>query len=175
MLTIVEWHLRPSWGGYQWDTARYGDVPSLLSALHAMGLALGMNLHDGDGVQKSDNPSTWPSFAAAMGLPPSATGAPFAIGEKQYSDALAGAVMAPLMAGYGGAPPEGGLDMVRSAAHCSPGILRCKLRPTAASLALSYTHSPMPTRPLFPYPLHYFALPLATGSAGQTGSRASLG
>ena len=109
--SAVEWHLTPSWGGYQWDQRRYGDVPSLLSQLHGLGLALGMNLHDGDGVQQKDNPATWPAFAAAMGLPANATGADFAIGEKRYAGALAGAVMAPLMAGYGGAPPEGGLDL----------------------------------------------------------------
>jgi alpha-glucosidase (family GH31 glycosyl hydrolase) len=76
-----------------------------------MGLALGMNLHDGDGVQQKDNPGAWPAFAAALGLPANASGAPFAIGERAYADALAGAVMAPLMAGFGGAPPEGGLDL----------------------------------------------------------------
>ena len=116
----MEWHMTPAWGGYQWDTRRYGDVPSLLSTLHGMGLALGMNLHDGDGVQQKDNPATWPAFAAALGLPANATGASFEIGARAYADALAGAVMAPLMAGAGGAPPEGGLDL-------------CKLRNPRAS------------------------------------------
>jgi len=107
----MEWHLKPSWGGYQWDEGRYGNVSSLLSTLHAAGLALGMNLHDGDGVQKRDNPETWAAFAAASGVPPTSTGVPFAIGEKRYADALAGAVMAPLMAGYAGAPADAGLDL----------------------------------------------------------------
>ena len=108
---LCRWHLKPSWGGYDWDVGRYGNVTLMLAQLHGMGLALGMNLHDADGVVKADNPSTWSAFAAALGLPANATSADFAIGDKRYADALAGAVMAPLMAGYNGAPAEGGLDL----------------------------------------------------------------
>ena len=99
----MQWHLKPQWGGYQWDGTRYPNVTALLTSLHSRGLALGANLHDDDGVQRANNAIAWPAFAAALGLPPNATGAPFDIGSRRYADALAGAVMAPLT--------QGGLDL----------------------------------------------------------------
>lgn len=98
----MQWHRRPGWGGYTWDAARYPDVPALLRALKDQGLALGMNLHDDDGVSSAEDASVWPAFAAAMGLNTSSGSAFFSIGNKTYADALATAVMAPLLAGPDG-------------------------------------------------------------------------
>ena len=94
----MQWHLTPGWGGYTWDAARYPNATGLLASLHALGLATGMNLHDADGVSAAENPGAWPAFAAAVGLPPAATAAPFAIANKTYADALHGVMLAPLLA-----------------------------------------------------------------------------
>lgn len=101
----MQWHKTPAWGGYEWDTARYPDVPGLLSFLHSFNVSLGMNLHDADGVVSRNNGDAWPAFAHAMGLNTTSGAAPFAIGNKTYADALAQFVIAPLLGG------DGGLDM----------------------------------------------------------------
>ena len=93
----MQWHLKPGWGGYTWDSSRYPNVTALLAALHSSGLATGMNLHDADGVSAAENPALWPAFAAALGLPPTATSAPFAIGNRTYADALHAVVLQPLL------------------------------------------------------------------------------
>ena len=97
----MQWHLRPGWGGYQWDQARYGDagnVSALLAHLHSLGLATGMNLHDADGVSAAENPQRWGAFASAMGLAPSAAAAPFDIANATYASALQDVLLAPLLA-----------------------------------------------------------------------------
>lgn len=99
----MQWHLKPGWGGYQWDMDRYGNVTALLGWLHSQGLATGMNLHDADGVSSGEDPVLWPAFAAAMGLPSSATAAPFDIANKTYADSLHNVILAPLL--------EQGLDL----------------------------------------------------------------
>ena len=92
----MQWHKQPAWGGYEWDAARYPDVPALLAGVHAQGLATGANLHDADGITQAANPTLFPAVAAALGLPAGAAGAPFDIGNKTYADVLAGVVLAPL-------------------------------------------------------------------------------
>jgi alpha-glucosidase (family GH31 glycosyl hydrolase) len=94
----MQWHARPGWGGYTWDEARYGNVTALLASIHSRGLAMGMNLHDADGVSADENPGRWPAFRDAMGLPAGAAAAPFDIANKTYADQLHAVMIAPLLA-----------------------------------------------------------------------------
>eukprot|EP01006_Ploeotia_vitrea_P016261 TRINITY_DN46831_c0_g1_i1.p1 TRINITY_DN46831_c0_g1~~TRINITY_DN46831_c0_g1_i1.p1 ORF type:complete len:846 (+),score=50.07 TRINITY_DN46831_c0_g1_i1:40-2538(+) len=65
----MNWHIRPHWGAYTWDTSLYPDPKGLLAWLHQMGLLVGANLHDCDGVQPDNK--LYPQMAAANGMDPS--------------------------------------------------------------------------------------------------------
>jgi hypothetical protein len=94
----MQWHLTPSWGGYEWDSVRYPNVTDLLASLQARGLATGMNLHDADGITAVANPTLWAAVREALGLASDATAANFDIGNRTYADVLAGLVLGPLQA-----------------------------------------------------------------------------
>ena len=95
----MNWHAKPAWGGYAWDTGRYPDPRALLAALHARGLATGINLHDADGVTRASNPALYDAFVAALGAPPGVDAVPFAVGNRSYADALQRVLLDPLVAG----------------------------------------------------------------------------
>lgn len=93
----MQWHRTPQWGGYSWDKSRYSDVKSMLQALHAEGLQIGVNFHDDDGVQQVSNPEHYAEFAQAVGANVNSSGVSFNIGNKTYADALQQIIMDPLI------------------------------------------------------------------------------
>ena len=46
----MNWHLKPAWTGYTWDTNLYPDHLSLLEFIHDRGIYIGANLHDAQGL-----------------------------------------------------------------------------------------------------------------------------
>eukprot|EP01116_Phalansterium_solitarium_P017266 TRINITY_DN4202_c0_g2_i1.p1 TRINITY_DN4202_c0_g2~~TRINITY_DN4202_c0_g2_i1.p1 ORF type:complete len:996 (-),score=260.21 TRINITY_DN4202_c0_g2_i1:117-3104(-) len=93
----MNWHLKPAWDGYTWDTTLYWDHVGLIQWMHERGLYTGANLHDADGVQ--DFELRYPQMAVANGIDPS-TGenVAFRITNKTYADSLHSVVLAPLAA-----------------------------------------------------------------------------
>ena len=48
--SITYFVFQPEWTGYTWDTVQYPDHVALLGWLHSLGLPIGANLHDAEGV-----------------------------------------------------------------------------------------------------------------------------
>lgn len=91
----MQWHLKPQWGGYTWDAVAYPNVTGMLTAIHDLGIPIGVNLHDADGVAPFE--AQYVAMAQALGIDP-ATGATcaFDISNRTYAHALHDIVLAAL-------------------------------------------------------------------------------
>ena len=89
----MNWHQKPDWTGFTWDTSWYPDHIGLLSWLHSRGLYTGANIHDAEGVKSHE--LRYPAMAQANGVAPNGT-VDFDIGSKTYYTSLRDLVMEPL-------------------------------------------------------------------------------
>jgi alpha-glucosidase (family GH31 glycosyl hydrolase) len=94
MVLDMDWHL-DGWTGWTWNPALIPDPRTLLSRLHARGLAVTLNVHPADGVAPHE--AAYGDFMRALGQDP-ASGAtvPFDAANRAYMDALFAQVHAPL-------------------------------------------------------------------------------
>ena len=84
----------PCWSGFSWDKKYYATPDEFLAYCKALGIHNGLNLHFQSGVQQEED--AWPAFRRAMGLPASATFAPFDPLNQTYSAHFHTHVLAPL-------------------------------------------------------------------------------
>eukprot|EP01012_Entosiphon_sulcatum_P013951 TRINITY_DN19109_c0_g1_i1.p1 TRINITY_DN19109_c0_g1~~TRINITY_DN19109_c0_g1_i1.p1 ORF type:complete len:957 (-),score=119.59 TRINITY_DN19109_c0_g1_i1:423-3293(-) len=91
----MNWHLKPQWTGYTWDTNLYPDHVSLLGWLHERGLQLAANLHDAQGVMPFEK--LYPQMAEANGIDPASNATvQFHISDRTFADSLHQVVLKPL-------------------------------------------------------------------------------
>lgn len=94
----MNWHLKPDWTGWTWDTQEYPDPPTLLQWLHSKSLAIGANLHNAQGVMAFE--LRYPEMAQANGIDPKSNEAVvFRISNETYADTLSELVLQPLTQG----------------------------------------------------------------------------
>ena len=84
----------PCWSGFSWDKKYYATPDEFLAYCKALGIHNGLNLHFQSGVQQEED--AWPAFRSAMGLPASASFAPFDPLNQTYSAHFHTHVLAPL-------------------------------------------------------------------------------
>eukprot|EP00026_Physarum_polycephalum_P001741 Phypoly_transcript_01743.p1 GENE.Phypoly_transcript_01743~~Phypoly_transcript_01743.p1 ORF type:complete len:575 (-),score=101.83 Phypoly_transcript_01743:49-1773(-) len=91
----MNWHLKPDWTGYTWDTVQYPDHVALLDWIHSLGLPIGANLHDAEGVMGFE--LRYPEMAKANDIDPASNETvQFRISNKIYADSLSQIVLEPL-------------------------------------------------------------------------------
>ena len=95
----MDWHVKPAWGAYSWDSNLFPDPSDVVKGYlkDTEGLVTLANLHDDDGVVEAEDAHA--AMVAAMGLPASTGDVPFRICDSsRYAAALEDAVLAPLEA-----------------------------------------------------------------------------
>lgn len=91
----MNWHLKPDWTGYTWDTHQYPDPAELCAWLHGKGLQIGANLHDAQGVMSFE--ALYPAMAKANGIDPATKQTvAFRISNETFADTLSAVVLEPL-------------------------------------------------------------------------------
>eukprot|EP00039_Didymoeca_costata_P011415 m.160266 g.160266 ORF g.160266 m.160266 type:complete len:440 (+) comp15167_c0_seq4:1371-2690(+) len=91
----MNWHIKPGWTGWTWDTNWYPDHVGLLSWLHEHGLYTAANIHDAEGVMAVEK--RYSEMAQAMGIDPASNQTvAFHISNQTYYNALSNLVMKPL-------------------------------------------------------------------------------
>lgn len=79
----MNWHQYGVWGSYTWDEKSYPLVQETLSQIHDMGLGIGANTHDHDGISTQEN--QYMKVCEALGLQPCTGAIPFDLYNKSYS------------------------------------------------------------------------------------------
>lgn len=80
---------------YTWDPVAYPDHVGMLKWIHSLGLYIGVNLHDAEGIEPFEK--RYPEFARAVGVDPASnTTVAFHIDNKTYADALSNIILEPL-------------------------------------------------------------------------------
>eukprot|EP01091_Cochliopodium_minus_P014921 TRINITY_DN5176_c0_g1_i1.p1 TRINITY_DN5176_c0_g1~~TRINITY_DN5176_c0_g1_i1.p1 ORF type:complete len:906 (-),score=217.02 TRINITY_DN5176_c0_g1_i1:46-2763(-) len=64
----MDWHVKPYWGSYTFDSRLFPNPKYTLDWLHDQGLHVALNLHDDSGVKTVE--ATYDQFKAALGYPP---------------------------------------------------------------------------------------------------------
>ncbi|KAJ9444527.1 Alpha-xylosidase [Diplonema papillatum] len=94
----MNWHTKDNWGGYTFDTNLYPFPKDTLDFLKMKGLHVSANLHDANGILKTE--SQYQAACQAMGLNPanpgSDAGIPFTLTNKSYVNALEDFVVLPV-------------------------------------------------------------------------------
>ncbi len=68
LVVDMDWHTPYAWTGYTWNRDLFPDPETFLSRLHAQNLAVTLNLHPAQGVQKHE--AMYQEFAERMGQNP---------------------------------------------------------------------------------------------------------
>lgn len=83
----MDWHTKEGWGGYSFDTRLFPIPSASMARLKGRGLAVGVNLHDDDGVRSTED--MYLPMCQAMGLNPNTEGTiPFSIVNWSYVQPL---------------------------------------------------------------------------------------
>ena len=91
----MNWHIKPSWTGYIWDTNLYPNPSELLNFVHQDSTYIGANLHDIYGVQSVEK--LYSEMAQKNGIDPTTKETVyFDICNKTFADSLQNIMLQPL-------------------------------------------------------------------------------